>query len=194
MSALMPDVSLAPVRGPSFVQTLGVAAIIAAVVLGGLGLDRVIAAPSAGTVGIGGTVTLRAEPGWTLVGSASDGKGVRLQKGDAFLNAIIDPNVSGSAADILVVEKRSLGDGSAQVSFGDDQQAIVGIYDAAMVRFEAMVSSSGGSGNTGIVDGELVCVVVDGQSVVVDAYAPQGSLVAVSTDLATMIQSVGVTR
>jgi hypothetical protein len=181
---------------PKFVHTYLVAVVIAIVVLGGLGLDAAIAAPSAGTVAIGGTATLTAAPGWVFVQHVNGDQGVELQKGNAFLDAIVDTSVSGDSGAVLDSEEKGLNGGSAQVTFGATQKGNIGQYDTAIASFEAVITSSSGTGTggSGVVDGELVCMVVDGQSVVIEAYAPQGLLNPVSDDIVAMIKSVGVKR
>jgi hypothetical protein len=181
---------------PKFVHTYLVAVVIAVVVLGGLGLDAVIAAPSAGTVSIGGNATLTAAPGWVFVQHVDGDQGVELQKGNAFLDAIVDTSVSGDANTVLDDEEKGLNSGSAQVTFGATQKGNIGQFDTAIASFEAVITSSSGSGSggSGVIDGELVCMVVDGQSVVIEAYAPQGLLKPVSDDIVAMIKSVGVKR
>jgi hypothetical protein len=54
--------------------------------------------------------------------------------------------------------------------------------------FEATVVSGQQSG---IVDGELVCMVVDGNAVVLMVAAPQGDLDPVIDDVSAMLVSVG---
>jgi hypothetical protein len=168
-----------------------VAAIIAGVVLGGMGLDTVLSTPSAGTVAVGGSVTLTAAPGWVLAPS-QDGvsAGIELQKADAFLTAeVVSSSYSGDSASMLSDQEQALNGGSAQVSYGGAHRTSISGHDTTYVAFEATVSSGQRSG---IVDGELVCMVVDGNAVVIVAAAPQGDFDPVVDDVSAMIQSVGV--
>lgn len=168
-----------------------VAAIIAGVVLGGIGLDQVIASPSAGIVTVGGSVTMNAAPGWVLASPPDDtSAGIELQKADAVLTAeVVSSSYSGDSASILSDQERSLEGGSAQISYGGAHRTSVSGHDTTYVAFEATVSSGQRSG---ILDGELVCMVVDGNAVVIVAAAPQGDLEPVIDDVSAMIQSVGV--
>jgi hypothetical protein len=174
-----------------WLPTIVVAAIIAGVVLGGMGLDDVIAAPSAGTVTVGGSVTITAAPGWILAPTRGDASpGIELQKSDAVLTAeVVSTSYSGSSASMLPDQESALSGDSAQISYGGVNQALISGHDSTYVAFEATVSSGHRSG---IVDGELVCMVVDGNAVVVVAAAPQGDLDPVVDDVSAMIKSVGV--
>ena len=51
-----------------------------------------------------------------------------------------------------------------------------------------MVSGHG----SGVVDGELICMVVQGNAVVIEVGAPQGDLDPVIDDVSAMLASVGV--
>ena len=172
--------------------TVVVAVIVAAVVLGGIGLDTVIAAPSAGTVAIGDSAAITAAPGWVLVSPAGDtANGVQLQKANATLTAQVESTgYTGDSASMLSGAEQSLGD-SAQISYGDAHRGTVGGNDTTYVAFEAVVSSADQSG---IVDGELVCMVVAGDAVVVVVAAPQGYLDPVIGDVSTMLKSVRIVR
>ena len=80
--------------------TLALALVIAGVVRGGIGLDRAIPAPSAGTVVVGGSVTITAAPGWVLA-TPQDAptSGIELQKSDAILTAeVVSASYSGVSA------------------------------------------------------------------------------------------------
>jgi hypothetical protein len=170
-----------------------VGGVIAAVVLGGIVLDAVIPAPSAGTQNVGGTITITAASGWILVpDSTSPGHGVVLQKGDATLSAeVLSSQFSGDSARMMAQVKQELGSLVAQISYGDEHQTRVSGNDTTYVLFEAIVSRSGpASGNGGTVDGEIVCMVVAGNAVVVEVDAPQGDLQYVTSDVTAMIQNV----
>jgi len=169
-----------------WLPTLVVAAIIAGVVLGGIGLDGVLAAPSAGTVAIGGTATIKAAPGWVR---ADDGSGtVVLQKANAQLVVEAEP-YTGSASSALSDMKTSLASAQEQISFGDEQDGTISGRESAMIGFEAIVSGSSGSGT---VDGEIICLKYGGEVVVLEVITPQGDLGGVEDDVKAMIASVEV--
>jgi hypothetical protein len=170
--------------------TLVVALIVAGVVLGGIGLDRAIAAPSAGTVAVGGSVTITAAPGWVLAPSQDvSTAGIELQKGDAILTAeVVASSYSGDSASMLAHQKQSLDAQSVQIAYGDVRTTSIGGHDTTFVMFEATVASGE---HSGIVDGELVCMVVDGNAVVLMVAAPQGDLDPVIDDVSAMLVSVG---
>lgn len=178
---------------PQWLATLIVAAIIAAVVLGGIGLDTAIAAPSAGTVTVGGSVTITAAPGWVLVAPAdATSGGIELQKANAILTAeVASSSYSGAATAMLAAQEGSLSDETAQISYSHVHRTSVGGHDTAFVMFEATVASGERSG---VVDGELICMVVEGNAVVILVAAPQGDLDPVIDDVTAMLMSVGVGR
>jgi hypothetical protein len=172
-----------------------VAGIIAAVVLGGLGLDAAIAAPSAGRLNVGGgPVYLTAAPGWVLVVESEDGSGaVTLQKGDAVLLAGAFQPFRGTPQSLLAMAKASwLDDPSAQIDFGPDHDQNFGPNPAAVVGFVAIVPSSELGSVT--VEGELVCMVLDGNAVLVTVDAPQGDLDPVMDDIEAMLASLEVAQ
>jgi hypothetical protein len=141
-----------------------VAAVIAAVVLGGIGLDKVIAAPSGG--------------------------GVELQKANVELTIAATP-YTGTADAALQDAEQALSADAAQISFGDPVDKPIGGHVAAAAGFEAIVSGSSGSGT---VDGELVCVLDGGDAVEFVVATSQGDLSSVTDDLKAMISSVEVGR
>jgi hypothetical protein len=169
--------------------TLAVALIVAGVVLGGIGLDNAIAAPSAGTVAVGGSVTMTAAPGWVLAPSQdAPSTGIELQKGNAILTAeVVSSSYSGDSASMLANQEKSLDDQSVQIEYGDVRSTSIGGHDTTSVMFEATVASGQQSG---IVDGELVCMVVQGNAVVLMVAAPQGDLDPVIDDVSAMLVSV----
>jgi hypothetical protein len=185
--------SATPKRGlfsrARWLPTLTVAAIIAAVTLGGIGLDTVIAAPSAGTVAIGGSVTITAAPGWVLVSKPGDTSGgIQLQKANAILTAqVISTSFTGGSASMLPDAEKSIGNDTAQISYGDPHQGTFGGNDSTYVSFEATVASGN---QTGIVDGELVCMVVQSNETIVVVAAPQGHLDPVIDDVSAMLKSL----
>lgn len=178
-----------------WLPTVAVAGIVAVVVLGGLGLDKVIAAPSAGTVDIGQSVTIKAAPGWvkTETSGSGSGGGVELQKSDAILTATVVAYGGQPPAALAEVEatlqQDVSGQNSAQISFGTEHDGTLGGYDAAMVSFSAIVSGPSGSGT---IDGEVICLVTGGKAIVFEVYAPQGDLDPVADDILTMVNSVEV--
>jgi hypothetical protein len=172
--------------------TLAVAAVILAVVLGGFGLDNAIAAPSAGTVNVGGPVWLTAASGWVEAPGDEDGStsGLKLQKGDAILYAVmVTSGYRGTAAQALRLAEGALDDGSAQINFSSVKELTFGGYPAAAVGFVAIISNQQRSM---MVDGELVMIVADGYLVEIQAAAPQGDFEPVVDDLKSMLNSVEV--
>ena len=173
--------------------TLAVALIVAGVVLGGIGLDRAIAAPSSGTVAVGGQISMTAGPGWVLAPSQdAPTSGIELQKSDAILTAeVVSTSYSGDSASMLAYQEQSLDEQSVQISYSDVRSTSIGGHDTTFVMFEATVVSGQQSG---IVDGELVCMVVQGNAVVLMVAAPQGDLDPVIDDVSAMLVSVEAGR
>ena len=171
-----------------WLPTVAVAGIVAGVVLGGLGLDKVMAAPSAGTVDIGQSVTITAAPGWVKTETSGSGGGVELQKSDAILSATA-VSYDGSPSKALAEVEAALQQDAAQISFGTEHDGTVGGHEAAMVGFSAIVSGPSGSGT---IDGEVICLVIGGNAIVFEVYAPQGDLDPVGDDILTMVKSVEV--
>ena len=173
--------------------TVAVAAVIAVVVLGGLGLDGALASPSAGTLDIGASVTITAAPGWVL-DSAAEGttSGVQLRKADAILTAqVVDQAYSGDSASIIDEAEKELTGATAQISFGDAHHSPINGHDTTYVSFQATVTTSGRSG---VVDGEVIAMVVGGDAVLFELAAPQGRLGSVVDDVTAMLESVRVGR
>ena len=170
-----------------FVPTLAVAGIIAAVVLGGLGLDGTLAAPSAGKVAVGNSVTITAAPGWVRAEDDSSGA-VTLQKANAQLIVQVVTYVGSAGAALAEVES-SIRSEADQVSFGAEDDGTIGGHDVAMAGFEAVVSGSSGSGT---VDGEIICMIAGGNAIVFEAVAAQGYLGDVVDDIKAMVSSVEV--
>lgn len=174
--------------------TLGVAFIIGAVLFGGIGLDAAIAAPSAGLVTIGGSVTMTAGPGWVLATSEDDTatSGIELRKAGAVLTAeIASTTYSGDSAAMLAGQEESLTADTGQISYGDPETTSVNGHDTTYVVFEATVTSGQ---RTGVLDGELICMVVDGNAVVILVASQQGHLDPVIDDVTAMLRSVGTAR
>ena len=172
-------------RDRSLRPTLLVAAAIAAVVLGGIGLDRVIPEPSIGRVAIGAGATISAEPGWQRV-DTGDSSGLLLQKGDVRLVAEAQA-FTGQPQDLLRSVEQSLQADVDQITFGSEQTGRLGAYEAASVNFVAVDSSSGNA-----MEGEVICLVAGPDGVVLEAAAPQGSLQRVAGDVTSMAKSVQV--
>jgi hypothetical protein len=172
-----------------------VAAIVAVVVLGGLLADSVIAAPGAGTVAISGPVDMTAAPGWVLSTSAgSITGGVALQNASALLVAqVVSTAYGGDDRQLLTDSKSSLQANTAQIWFGDDRRVTRGGREASEVTFSALVSSAGSSG---VVDGELVCLVLKSggntYAVLIQVGVPQGGLSTLIGDIDTMAASLAV--
>jgi hypothetical protein len=170
--------------------TVAVAVVIAAVVLGGIGLDHAIAEPSAGTVSLGGTIRMEAAPGWVLA-PANESRlpvWIELRKSDGLLFATVtDQGYRGDAAAILAQQESALKSETAQISFGDEQDVIVGGNPTAMAVFEAVVSDSTQSAT---VDGEVVAMVVDGNAVALQVFIAQGEFGSISDDIVAMVSSV----
>lgn len=193
-----PPVAAAPVPAARAFQfdrarwlpTFLVAAIVAGVVLGGIGIDAAVAAPSAGTVAIGGSASMTAAPGWMLVSTAGDtSQGIELQKANAILTAqVISSSYSADSASMVSDAKQSLGGDSAQISYGDTHHTTIGGNDTTYVAFEAVLSGQ----HSGVIDGELVCMVVQTDEIVIVVAAPQGHFGPVVDDVSAMLQSVRV--
>ena len=159
--------------------------------MGGLVLDSVIAAPSAGTVAIGDSVTLTAAPGWVLDSSPDAGPGIELRKANAALTAEVDStSYAGTSAALLADQRPSLDAEAAQISYGDVATTSINGHDTSSVVFQATVVSA----NTGVIDGELICMVVDGDAVVIVVVAQQGDLDPMIDDITAMLRSVRVAR
>jgi hypothetical protein len=180
-----------PFNRARWLPTFVVAAIIAGVTLGGIGLDKVVAAPSAGTVSIGGSVTITAASGWVLVTPKGDTSGgIQLQKGNAVLTVqVVSTSYTGTSSAMVSDAERSLGGASAQISYGDVHHGSISGNDTSSVTFEATMTSGQQSG---IVDGELVCMVVETNETIIVAAAPQGHLQPVIDDVSAMLKSVRV--
>jgi len=173
--------------------TVAVAAVIAAVVLGGVGLDHALAAPSAGTLVIGGSVTVVAAPGW-VVDPAADGTtpGIQLRNADAVLTAqVMDQSYSGGSGSIIDEAEKELNVATAQISFGDVHEGPTNGHDTSYVSFQATVTTAGRSG---VVDGEVIATILGGNAVVFELAAPQGRLGSAVDDVSTMLESLRVGR
>jgi hypothetical protein len=173
--------------------TVAVAAVIAVVVLGGLGLDGALAAPSAGTLDIGASVTITAAPGWVL-DAAAEGttSGVQLRKADAILTAqVIDQTYSGDSASIIDDAEKELTGTTAQISFGDAHHSSINGHDTTYVSFQATITTSARSG---VVDGEVIAMAVGRDATLFELAAPQGRLGPAVDDVTAMLASVKVGR
>ncbi len=175
--------------------TVAVAAVIAAVVLGGMGLDRALAAPSAGTVDIGGSVTITAAPGWVLTPSAAGITSViQLRKADAILTAqVVDQAYTGDSGALISRAQKELNDEAVQISFGDPHHSLTNGHDTSYFSFQATATATT-SGRSGVVDGEVIAMVLGGDAILLELAAPQGRLGSAVDDVSTMLESVRVGR
>jgi hypothetical protein len=170
-----------------WLPTISVAVVIAATVLGGIGLDKVIAAPSAGKVNVGGTVTITAAPGWVEVDTGGgSSSGVVLQRANVRMVTVAQLT-SSSAKELLASTEQELSGELKQIAFGDEQDGQISGHEVSMVGFEAM-----DSGAAGTMDGEVICMIDAGNGVVFLVVAPQGGLGQYSDDVKTMVSSVEV--
>jgi hypothetical protein len=173
--------------------TTVVAFVIAAVVLGGLGLDAAIASPSAGTVTVGGSVSITAAPGWVLEPSANKtSTDLELRKANAILSAeVVSTSYADSAASLLDSQRPALDKEAAQISYGDVRATSIKGHETSSVVFQAVVASGSRSG---VIDGELICMTVDGRALVIVVAAQQGHLDPVVDDITQMLESVRPAR
>jgi hypothetical protein len=175
--------------------TVVVVAIIGAVVLGGGIADGAIAAPSAGQVAVSGPVRVTAAPGWTVSTAAGDVQdGVALEHAGALLIVqVVSTGYSGDGAQLLGESERSLGAGAGHIWFGEGRAVELGGRNASEATFSALLSGTGG---TGVLDGEVVCLVIPsgGQSyaVVLQVGVPQGTLGSVTSAVDMMAGSLEV--
>jgi hypothetical protein len=182
---------------PRWRGTLAVAAIVAGVVLGGVAVDGAIPEPSAGRVAISQPVYMTAAPGWVATAAAGDiPDGVALQKSNALLVAqVLNANYNGDSRQLLTASKASFEREAAQISFGDEREVDLNGKHASAVTFSALFSDTGGSG---VVDGELVCLVLHSGghdfAVLIQAGMPQGYLASVADDIDAMAGSVEVSQ
>lgn len=171
-----------------WLPTVVVAGLIAGVVLGGIGLDKVIAAPSAGTVNVGGSVTITAAPGWVLVDNGGDSSsGVVLQKANVRM-VVVAQTFDGSAHSLLAATEESLSSETAKIAFSDEQDGQLSGHQVAMAGFEAIDSGSSG----GTLDGEVICLIASGNGVMFVVVAAQGDLGQAVDDIKAMVSSVEV--
>jgi hypothetical protein len=174
-----------PLLGQAWINALAVAGLIAFVVLGGIGLDTVIAAPSAGKVALGDGVTMTAAPGWVKTENQG-GLGIRLQQGSAVMLALATLS-NATPSEALGAEKDGLrADPHVHdVAFGPEQSGKIGGRKVAMDVFTAILDA-------GTLDGEIICLSMEGRIVVIEVIAPQGYLHDADGDVATMIKSLEV--
>jgi hypothetical protein len=184
-TAPAPIARSSPFNRQKWLPTIAVAGIIAAVVLGGLGLDQAIAAPSIGTVNVGGPVTVVGSPGWARADDGSSA-GVVLQKGNTRIT-IVALSYDGTASAALDEVETSIKSSTSQISFGDEQDGQLGGRNVAMAGFEAIVTG-------GTVDGEVICMIAAGNAVVFQVVSPQGELDQVVDDVKAMVSSVEVVQ
>ena len=190
-----PPISSTIVRAESrWRGTVVVAAIIGAVVLGGGIADGAVAVPSAGEVAVSGPIRVTAAPGWTVSASAGDVQdGVALEHAQALLIVqVVSTGYTGDDAQLLGESEQGLAAGAGHIWFGRGRTVELGGRRASEATFSALLSGAGG---TGVLDGELVCLVIrsGGQSyaVVLQVGVPQGTLGSVTSDVDAMAGSVG---
>lgn len=182
---------------PRWAGTIAVVAIIAGVVLGGVVVDGAIPEPSAGRVAISQPVYITAAPGWVTTSAAGEiADGIELQNASALLIAqVLSTSYDGNARQLLDASIASFREGAAQISFGSERDQDLNGKHVSVVTFSALVSGDGGSG---MMDGELVCLVLDSgghaYAVLVQVGAPQGNLAAVTDDVDAMAGSVEVSQ
>jgi hypothetical protein len=173
-----------------WLPTVAVAAVIAGVVLGGIGLDRAIAAPSAGTLELGNGATLTAAPGWAKVESG-DSSGVTLQKGNTRFVVVAVP-FQGSAHEIVIATEKELNSELDSIQFGEVTDTTWSGHDTSVVGFSAVVSGSGGSGG-GTLDGVVIGMIVKSDGIQMLAVAPVGMLdSSAADDIKAMAASIEV--
>lgn len=176
-----------PAVNRRWLATFGVFAVIAAVVIGGFVVDVAIPAPSAGTLSIGGPVTITAASGWVQVDDSDPGV-VILQKGDARLAVQAQPDSTDTSQSILAGAEDELRGEAVQISFaGERAFTSANGYPASEVGFGALIRGKGG---TGTIDGELIGMTVEGYGVLIEAAAPQGDFDYVIGDVQAMVDSV----
>jgi hypothetical protein len=169
-----------------------VAAVIAAVVLGGMGIDAVWAGPSAGDLDLGGSVTITGAPGWVLTSDKTDTtSGIELRKADAVFTANAVTDYGGTAVSLMDEAQTELRASTGQINFGQVRMTTIGGHPSAYASFQATVTQGSQSG---VVDGEVVCMIVGGNAVVVVVAAPQGRLDAAIDDVTAMLKSVRLGR
>ncbi|MGA3057833.1 MAG: hypothetical protein ABSE70_07340 [Candidatus Limnocylindrales bacterium] len=182
---------------PRWRGTIAVAVIVAGVVLGGVAADKALPEPSAGRVAISQPVYMTAAPGWVATTAAGDiVDGVALQKSTALLIAqVLNANYDGDTRRLLTASEASFERDAAQISFGDEREVDLDGKHASAVTFSALFSDAGGSG---VVDGELVCLVLHSGShdyaILIQAGMPQGDLASVADDIDAMAASVEVSQ
>ncbi|MGZ6265727.1 MAG: hypothetical protein ACXWN4_02320 [Candidatus Limnocylindrales bacterium] len=180
---------------PRWAGTLAVAAIVAAVVMGGIVADDAIPVPSAGRVAISPPVYMTAAPGWVTtaaVGAVTDG--LALQNSRALLIAqVLGTNYDGDARRLLETAMADFGADAAQITYGDERDVVINGNGASEITFSALVSDAGSSG---MIDGELACLVVPSgghrYAVFIQVGAPQGDLSSVTEAVDAMAGSVEV--
>jgi hypothetical protein len=182
---------------PRWAGTIAVAIIVAGVVLGGIAADNAIPVPSAGHVAISRPVYMTAAPGWVTTAAAGElTDGLALQKSSALLIAqVLSTNYNRDARQLLQGSEAGFGADAAQISFGGERDVVLNGKEASEVAFSALVSGDGGSG---MLDGELVCLVLpsdgSGYAVFIQVAAPQGYLSSITDDVDAMAGSVEVHR
>jgi hypothetical protein len=171
--------------------------IVVAVVMGGIVADDAIPVPSIGRIAISQPVYMISAPGWvttTAVGDVTDG--LALQNSSALLVAqVLSTSYPGDARQLLESSMAAFGADAAQISYGDERDVVLNGKPVSEITFSALVSETGSSG---MIDGELVCLVVQSgghdYAVFIQVGAAQGRLFSVTDDIDAMAGSVGVSQ
>lgn len=180
---------------PRWAGTLAVAVLVAAVVMGGIVADDAIPVPSAGRVAISPPVYMTAGPGWvTTEALGTVTGGLALQNSRALLIAqVLGTDYEGDARRLLETSMAGFGADAAQITYGDERDVVINGTRASEITFSALVSDAGSSG---MIDGELVCLVVPSgghhYAVFIQVGAPQGHLSSVTEAVDAMAGSVEV--
>jgi len=167
-------------RSPAFdwsrlLPTLAVAFVIGAVVFGGIVLDNSITAPSAGVVTVGGSVTMTAGPGWVGVAVAG-----RLILRNRVAQGRRRPHGPGGLAELLRrrgFDARGSG-GVARRRHGPDQlrRSTNDFDERARHHVRGLRGNVGDGPRLGRRRWGLICMVVNGNAVVIVVAAAQGHL------------------
>ena len=171
------------VRERRWVPALLIAALLLVVAQGA----RTVADATAGAPGpavtVGSAITMQPRPGWDLESTSSDPPAARFHRGPALLDVVVyPPSALGPAAVAASYVEQTLRPGLAQVSVGSAAPAVLA-GGVPAVRFGYVGITEDGVPLEGVV----IAACGRAASVVFDAYAPQGELATVATDLRAMI-------
>ena len=179
-----------PVRRDGLWWALGVAAVIAFVVLGGYVVGGALSLPAGPTVDVGGVVRLKPLSGWELAGRFDDPPGVRLTRGSGSLDVVAGP-FSGSAQDLAAEYVRGVLEPEAdRLSVSSDTEQVRlasgldGVRLAYVGRFERSQTP---------IEGEVTAAVSpSGIGVVFNAWGPAGTLRYIADDARAMADAAQV--